>query len=38
MNAYATSAPAVVGAVSRRTIAIFLGLFIVPGVAQSCSQ
>ena len=35
MNAYATSAPVAVGAVSRRTIAIFLGLFIVPGVAQS---
>jgi hypothetical protein len=33
MSAYATSAPA--GAASRRTIAIFLGLFFVPGVAQS---
>src|SRR6478736_9047718 len=35
MSGYATSAPAVVGAASRRTIVIFLGLFIVPGVAQS---
>ena len=35
MSAYATSAPAVAGAASRSTIVIFLGLFIVPGVAQS---
>ena len=35
MSAYASSAPAVAGAASRRTIAIFLSLFIVPGVAQS---
>ena len=35
MSAYATSTPAVAGAASRRTIAIFLGLFIAPGVAQS---
>jgi ACDE family multidrug resistance protein len=35
MSAYATSAPAVASAPSRRAIVIFLGLFIVPGVAQS---
>ena len=35
MSAYATLTPAVAGAASRRTIAIFLGLFIIPGVAQS---
>ena len=35
MSAYATSAPAYAGVASRRAIAIFLGLFIIPGVAQS---
>jgi MFS transporter, ACDE family, multidrug resistance protein len=35
MSACATSAPAAAGAASRRMILIFLGLFIVPGVAQS---
>jgi MFS family permease len=35
MSAYATSAPAYAGVASRRAIAFFLGLFIIPGVAQS---
>ena len=35
MSAYASSAPTVAGAASRRTMLIFLGLFVSPGVAQS---
>ena len=35
VSAYTTSASAVVGGTPRRRTAIFLGLFIVPGVAQS---
>ncbi len=35
MSAYTTSAPAVVDGTPRRRTAIFLGLFMVPGVAQS---